>query len=427
MCSKILSSSLHSLISKMKEETQNSIKRTADLIDKFGPRLTTSEPCNQTANELYHELKENCDSAYNEEFLTQPGGITNILNWMSVLFYLGVAAFWLNLPQISFMFALLSIVIFFFEFVLYYHVIDRFYPNHAAHNVYGVIEPREQVKNIVIFSGHHDSQHIFNFYCDYPSLYLVREVIFILINLTFMVWQGYFTFQKILSGTLFLYEVPTGLYTKVRYFYTFCILFTIPIWSYLNEKGTPGAGDNLISSSMAVELSNYYRKHKDSLKHTKLYFVSFDAEEIALRGSRAFFQRHKKEFNEVKTWHFNVDCPYYIDHLRFLKTDINGLRKLSERLATKCVSISKELGYKNARTEDLMFLTGGTDAAEAASVGIESTTLLGIPFSPKNSKGERVVYHQPEDTIDHVEPEIVEATLSIFTKFVEEVDNGNFP
>jgi hypothetical protein len=74
-----------------------------------------------------------------------------------------------------------------------------------------------------------------------------------------------------------------------------------------------------------------------------------------------------------------------------------------------------------------MFLGGGTDAGEAARAGIEATTLLGMPFAPKDCHGNNVVYHTRKDTIDAVEKKVVEATLGIFIRLVQEVDEGKFP
>jgi hypothetical protein len=198
------------------------------------------------------------------------------------------------------------------------------------------------------------------------------------------------------------------------------------MWGYLNEKGTPGAGDNLISSCMGLTLAKHFAG-ADKLKHTRLMFVSFDAEEIGLSGSHVFFARHKAEFHEVKTWHFNVDCPYVVDEMKFLITDINGLCPLSKRMGNKLVEISHRLGYNRAQLSGIMFLGGGTDAAEAARNGIEASTLLGMPFSPTDCHGNHVVYHQQKDTIDAVEKGIVEGTMRIFIEFVREVDQEQFP
>jgi Zn-dependent M28 family amino/carboxypeptidase len=210
---------------------------------------------------------------------------------------------------------------------------------------------------------------------------------------------------------------------KLVFALAFRIVF--PFWHFMSpDKGTPGAGDNLISSVMGCVLAKYY-SGRPRLKHTQLYFVSHDAEELMLKGSRTFFRRHK--FREAKTWNFNVDCPYCPDDLKFLTRDVNGFVALSKRLALKLRQIAHELGYKSATAVAIPFNNGGTDAGEAARIGIEATTLIGMSFTPYNSRGRLQVYHTPDDTVANIFSDCTVATMSIFAKFVEEIDAGVWP
>ena len=61
-----------------------------------------------------------------------------------------------------------------FQFFLYKELIDPLYPKVEGRNVYGVIEPEGKVKQTVVYSGHHDSARIFNFFIDKPHLYMLR-------------------------------------------------------------------------------------------------------------------------------------------------------------------------------------------------------------------------------------------------------------
>jgi hypothetical protein len=201
--------------------------------------------------------------------------------------------------------------------------------------------------------------------------------------------------------------------------YSIGVIVVIPMWFFLSDKGTPGAGDNLISSAMGVALAQHFAS-VPRLRHTRLVFASFDGEEICLKGSRAFFRRHKKEYHDVKTWNFNVDCPYFITELKFLTTDLNGFVRSSTRLAARLTSIARDLGYK-ANTKGMMF------CVEAAAAGIEATTPLGMPYARFDERGRENVYHTPRDTIDAVDPEIVQATIEVFIRFVEQLENGQFP
>jgi Zn-dependent M28 family amino/carboxypeptidase len=157
-----------------------------------------------------------------------------------------------------------------------------------------------------------------------------------------------------------------------------------------------------------------------------LVFVSFDAEELCLRGSRAFYKKHGGEFQETKTWNFNLECPYCLGDLKFLTTDINGLLQLSSKLANKLNDIAHELGYSQSRALSLMPLAGGTDAAEAAKVGIEATCMAGLPYGPLEARGTKISYHTTRDTVDSMEPEMVECTFRVFLRFVDELEAGTF-
>ena len=146
--------------------------------------------------------------------------------------------------------------------------------------------------------------------------------------------------------------------------------------------------------------------------------VSFDGEEAGLRGSRAFFSKHASDFAGQSVWNLNVDCPYDAKDLFFLTSDINGSVKLSQRMATECVNISHSMGY-DTFSQPIAFLTGGTDAAEAAKVGVDAVTLMAMPWG---NKGRNSVYHTPNDLPEAIDPLAVEETLSIAIKFIERLE-----
>ena len=188
------------------------------------------------------------------------------------------------------------------------------------------------------------------------------------------------------------------------------------MWFFKNKKATPGAGDNLISSSLAIEIGKYYSQNK--LKNTRLIVASFDAEEEGLRGAYAFANKHEQEFKDTPTYLLNIDCPYYLKDLFFLTSDINGSVKMDMDLAEQLVSIAQEKGYP-AKHQPIAFLTGGTDAGELAKKGVKATTLMAMPWT-NNVRSH--VYHTPKDTIDAIEPESISAIVDIYTEFINRLD-----
>jgi len=62
----------------------------------------------------------------------------------------------------------------------------------------------------------------------------------------------------------------------------------------------------------------------------------------------------------------------------------------------------------------------GTDAGELAKVGVKSTTLIAMPWS---NQARSSVYHTPNDTLDKIDKEVIDAAITIFTRYIENFDN----
>lgn len=392
-----------------KEMAKSAIDRTAMIIDKFGPRIAGSEPCLKAADAIYECFKQVCDKCIVDPIKIRPEAFLRFGRWMAVLYYIAVFVNLFDFWTLAVIFEIIAIAILFLEYIFYFQFYDVFYPLRDGKNVAGIIEPKEDVRSTILFSGHHDSAYIFNFYVDHPEIYLHREITFLIVIFTYFIFLLCHNFYGATVRIIVcLFYGTVGVYHVHK------------IWYFCNEKGTPGAGDNLVSSCMGIDLAKYY-KEQGGLKHTRLIFASYDAEEAGLRGSHLFFKQHKEDFKEVPTWNFNIDCPYYHDEIKFLLSDINSTQPLDKHMAEECNKIAQELGIQ-CRTAYLPVLAGGTDAAEAARAGLKATTCLGIPF---NNKYRDVVYHTPGDTPDNVEPECIENILKIFMKFAEKVDNGD--
>lgn len=115
---------------------------------------------------------------------------------------------------------------------------------------------------------------------------------------------------------------------------------------------------------------------------------------------------------------FNMDTLGRTRDLAFLKTDTNGLTRLSARLTGEGLRIAAELG-RPVRAIRFPLGGGGTDAGQFARVGVESVSLIGISthFVRRD-----VDYHTSRDTVDAIEPAAVEAGLEIALNFVLETD-----
>ena len=372
------------------------------IIDKTGPRLAGTDSANEAAVLLKKELGSFTDKSAVEHFFVYQGAFLGWIKILVVSYILATGFIWFNLPIVSIILALLSILILVLQFFFYLPIIDRLYPKKKASNVVGYIEPKNEATKQIIISGHHDSARVFNFFIHQPKLYNLR-----------VTGSIAYVLMMCLAPILLVFIQIDIVSLIIKIILTSGLVLIVQMWFFASKKGTPGAGDNLIASTMAVEIGRHFSENR--LENTRVIIASFDAEEEGLRGARAFAKLHEKELKELPTYLLNTDCAYNLDDLFFLTSDINGTVKLDEALANALVDISIENGYE-AVSKPIAFLTGGTDAGELEKVGVKSTTLIGMPWSNETRSS---VYHTENDTLDHVQKEIIDAAITIFIQFIE--------
>ena len=158
-------------------------------------------------------------------------------------------------------------------------------------NLIATLEPEEKIVQQIILSGHHDSAQELGLLRHWQKLYALKIVMVDFFNTVGLVFSWLWVFYRIGSE-----KIPSfALYPT--WFLTFGIPFVLSRLFVVSKRGTPGAGDNLIVSAMLPELASMFVNldcpGKSTLRRTRLIFVSFDAEEFGLRGSKEFARRHR--------------------------------------------------------------------------------------------------------------------------------------
>lgn len=398
---------------KINEMAQGALQFTSSIIDKHGPRISGSQSCLDSAETIKEIFSKSCDTVNTDEYRLKPKAFMGFIRVIFLSYILQIIFVLLRIPIISGFFGFYVILVILFEYIFYYQFTDilPIWSIKDGKNVWGVVEPLDTVNNVVVLSGHHDSTPIFNFYEQEDNVYFLRETIAFVTSILYSVWNIILPFTNIGSPKVYLITAIIGI-IGVRFLY--------PLWFFLNEKGTPGAGDNLISVAVSHEVAKYF--HNNKLKNTRVIVASFDSEESGLRGSRVFWEKHARELNQYNCYNINGDCIYYHDELRIVTRDINLTTKMDENLVNKCGQIASELGFKRI-IEPIPLMAGGCDSGEAARHGIKATTILSIPFT---NKFRRTVYHTREDVVSEIEPKAVEQVIAIMTKFCQDLDSGKF-
>lgn len=393
------------------QETQAALEFTRHIIEKHGPRITGNQSTLNAANDIFTEFESYCDKTIQETFTVHPKAFLGWIRLLVSLYLISVGFLWTNLPLISALLITVGILVMVFQFFLYKTIIDPFWKAGVGKNVVGIIEPEKEVKQQILISGHHDSAFVFNFLVHQPQLYALR--IYGGLGSVVLLWLA----SWIWTIVQWITQSNPRVMLVVQILATVSLLLVLQLWFFRGNHGTPGAGDNMIAVGIVNEIGKKIatlKKEGKGLQHTRIYVCSWDAEEAGLRGARNYVKSHKVELLAVPTYNFNIDCPYYASEIFFLTSDINGSVQMSTKMADECVSIAKSLGYPSS-TKPIAFLTGGTDAGELAKIGVEATTLFGMPWGNSQRAS---VYHTPQDTVENIEPEAVERSLNIIWKYI---------
>lgn len=391
---------------------QNALRQTDRWITEFGGRLAGSPACRQTAQAIHAELAHLCGQADLESFTTHPDGFTRYHHIDTFLYLGGVGLFLVNQPLAAALVFTWVMVAAELEFGLYREFYDRLFPTRVCYNVTAVIEPRGAARQQLIFSGHHDSAREMPFLNRCQKLYALRviapDIVITLGMLAAWIWLAVRAF----TGVSPIFVLPAKIVLALG------IPLVFSRYNLFGEQATPGAGDNLIASAMLLELARTFSRDEHRLEHTRLIFASFDAEESGLRGSRAWVRLHHDALAQTPTWALNFDSIYHTRELQFLTSDLNDTVPLDADLVKLCQQIAVQTGFP-ARRGRMKFGGGSTDAAELARAGVRATSLLAMSTRLVR---DGLVYHTRHDTVEAIEPDAVQACLSIAEQLARELD-----
>lgn len=386
---------------------QSILDLTRSLLEKYNARIPGTKGSLDAAGAIIEIMERFCDNAYEERFTMHPGSLFNIGRIISLVYVLSAVCLFIGgvFAYISLALCILGLVYACIHYFLYGKLFDSLFRKRPGCNAVGVIEPVGEVKQQVIVTGHHDSPYVFNFLSRFERLAGVR----------FLFAMLFYLFMTILSVVAALHGLIGETVWQLRGLGLVLALaglvFLVPLFFFISTKSSPGAGDNLNGSSIAVHIGKYFADRKKnglSLQNTRLILLSTDGEEAGQRGAMAYVRRHKRALTDVPAYVLNFDSIYTLKDLAVFLRDRHGLVPLSAQLAQECKEIASGLGY-GVKAVSAPF-GSGTDAAAFASEGIAATALIGMPTSMFVKE---YIYHTLKDTVDRIEPEAVEAVFNI--------------
>ena len=235
------------------EHAQSALDLTSEILEETGPRLTGTDACKRAGEIIRSNLDKFCDKTFSEQFLCSRDAFLYHVRYFSISYVLAFIFLCMG-EQWNYAAAVVTIigcVMVLFEFVFYFEFIDIFFKKIKGYNISGIIEPDEKAEQQVIISGHYDSPYVFSFLNKYQHLYKIRVALNSILYLLITIVSLYYSYLQLFNNNIqnniiLLIILGIGIIFIGQYFF------------FISWEVSPGAGDNLISASMTVKLSELF-------------------------------------------------------------------------------------------------------------------------------------------------------------------------
>lgn len=386
-----------------KDKVESTWELTRKLTEDCYPRLTGSEGCIKAGDLIKSTLETKCDDVKIQEFSHRPTGFLKFLPWSGGLHIVALILLFLNYEFIAIGLFFLNALIFVSQLLFYWGLFDFPFKKEVGRNILGTIEPKGEVKQQIVFSGHYDAPYIFQLLDKIPKYYpIVFGIALFSVLLAF--------FGTLILKQYLVYKIILGVLS----------LSTLSFFVFTRDEISPGAGDNAIAVGLISEMINIFTLDNNRLSNTRLVIAALDAEEAGLNGARAYVNEFQDDLLSIPTFNFNIDSIYGMEHIAIFTRDLNSIRKLSMDEALIIQELGKELGHEIALSK--MPIGGGsTDSAEFSRIGVDSIALVGLDLK---TIGQNTPYHSSRDIMDALSKESIKFVLNLMRLYAISKDNS---
>jgi hypothetical protein len=276
-------------------------------------------------------------------------------------------------------------------------------PKGNSQNVFTKLPPQAEHRQDLIILSHldtHQSGKIFSS----PRWVGFFQIFTTLAFVTFSAQMGFF-----LAGILAQWDWLW--YASIPGALSALILLAI-CWEADHAPFSPGANDNASAVGMLLTLAENLKSTPP--QHTQIWFVCTGCEEVQHYGAIDFFKKHKKAFKNPRVLVFEmlgaagpawetkegIVIPFKPDP---------SLVKIAEDIA----HAHPEWGAYPS------FIVGGnSEMADAVRAGLPAITFFGL-----TPEGRAPYWHQMTDTLDKMDPDILQRTYTFTQAFIRTLDS----
>ena len=384
------------------------IREITHICKHMKKRAPGSEGEKEAAAYMAKTLRNECclNQVRSESFSEHPGAFYGYLYFSCVLDILTCALFFVG-PWFSIAAGILSLLLFILQFVLYFEIIDCFFPKKDSVNVTAIRPCSGEVKQRIFINGHIDAAW------EWPLNYYFNGVVFEAHGVVAVLGVVYYIVLSIctLAGAE-KWTLTAGLIG---------IIF-VPAWiglCFLRNKKmvVDGANDNLTGCYLGISVLKELEEQGITLENTEIGVILTGSEECGLRGAKAWSKAHKDDYSDVPTYIYVFDTIHDPEFLMVNKIDLNGTLKSDPGLSELFLKGAEEAGVP-CKSGWVPPMGGSTDSSAFTKGGFRSVAITGL-----NHKLEDY-YHTRKDSCDNLNAEGIENCYKALVHTICLIDDG---
>jgi hypothetical protein len=299
---------------------------------------------------------------------------------------------WLT-ASAALVFSILAPLLFILEFIFAFELIDPLFKKKVSINVVGRLRKpgTQNVRRLLILSGHHDSapENTWLRFLGYGFFFLSATYF---IGLITMLAMSIIQLTGLIIGSTDIVRMGTLGWVLLVYPIAPSIIYVLfATRGKKNGGNVPGAMDNLSACALAVAMCRFLAENPSYIPNDmEIRFITFGSEEVGLRGSRRYVERHLDELKRLDVRVLNYEMVVHPE-IAILTSEINGTVKNSPEMVKSVVAAAERAGVPY-RVKPATLGTA-SDAGPFSRAGLKATTLL--PF--KVPQQMVAFYHQKWD------------------------------
>lgn len=384
-----------------------------DIIARFGPLPAGSDTEKKAQEYLATQMRQHTDDVNIESFQAPLTAKFGKMKWYAGTYLLSLILFWIS-PLSALILSLLCAIVLVCDLMRNDGIADFLFPLKTSYNVYATLEPQEEVRSTLIFSGHIDSTNECTWWYRlkaYGAHLTIACGLLIASFPLFLIW--FVIAAHCFQSTV---EFNTWLY----FAYVLLSPLTIIYFSFHGNIVVDGACDNLsgivISKNVVAHFADPQRKGYSILKHTRIRFISFGSEEKGLRGSTAFCKTHLAELQKERAHIINTDSVRLPEEINIITGELMSFVTFDKTLVSKT---EKAFNSINTPIKKGSLPMGGTDAIPFQQRNIPALSIIGM-----NMRSLDPTYHTRLDTIENVGQQALTSVRDGLIELVKQWDNS---